>query len=269
MAGLVQHCSPASDRACVSHGSEPGISLDPVQGVQVFGAFARKVLDMFLWQRALLAPVGARKLGDPRGFVWAELVVGRPEVIVELAQLSSVPVEAVEVNVRATSTDPGKEVGQPAHGVGRRRYARAATAYAGLAQRLNMPQPLVRGELHRHVGLVWQLGLIEAQDGARAGVADVLVQGRGVDVVPLHGDPFHAVRVGSRAGRPVVEPRDLGPGLGEGECLVLAVVVGGPAEAALRYWRHGVVGRGQRDTWEQRPRWLKMEQASSLATCTR
>lgn len=179
-------------------------------------------------QGVLDAPVGARVLGDPGRLVRAELVVRAPDVVVELAQLDAVPVEAVEVDVRAALADLGQELPQPADGVRRRRDARAARAHAGPAQRLDAPQPLGGGKLDGHVGLVWELGLVEAEDGGRAGAAGVVVQLVDIDVVPLHRDELERA-VGGWAGGPVVEPRDFGAWLREGEDFVLAVVVGGPA----------------------------------------
>ena len=62
-------------------------------------------------------------------------------------------------------------------------------------------------------------------------------------VVPLHGDVVEGAGVGGRVGGPVVEPGDFGAGFGEGVDLVLAVVSGWPAEAALAWDGHsGVMG---------------------------
>lgn len=123
----------------------------------------------------LFAPVRARILCDPCGLCRTQLVVRRPDVVVEWAQLRAVPVDAVKVNVTATCPDPGEEVGQPPHGVGRGRDGWTAAPDPGLAQWLDAPYPLAGRELDGNVGLVWQLGLVEAQHRPRAGGLDVLL----------------------------------------------------------------------------------------------
>lgn len=186
----IQHGSPPADSTTVSHGTKPSVALDPVQGVKVLGALPREVLDVLAGERVVHAPVGAGVLGDPRGLVGAELVVGAPDVVVELAQLDAVPVQGVEVNVGAALADLGEELLQPADSVRRRGDARAAAAHAGPPQRLDAPQPLAGGEVDGHVGLVWELGLVEGEDGWRGGAAGVVGQLVDVDVVPLHWNEF-------------------------------------------------------------------------------
>lgn len=132
-------------------------------------------------------------------------MVRAPYIIVELTQLDTVPVEAVEVDIRAALADLGQELLQPADSMWRRRDARAPRTHTCLSQRLDAPQPLGGGEVNGHVGLVRELGLVEAEDGWGAGAAGVLVQLVNVDVVPLHRDKLERA-VGSWAGGPVVEP---------------------------------------------------------------
>lgn len=196
----------------------------------------------------LRAPVRARILGDPDRFGGAQLVVGAPQVVVKGAQLGAVPVEAVEVHVRPPRPDLGQKVGQVAHGVRRRRDARAAAAEPLLAERLDAPDPLGGGEVDGDVGLVGQLGLVEAQQGGGQGggarLAEVVGEVVNVDVVPLHGDELEGVaRVGRAVRGPVVQPGDFGAGLGKLDGVVLAVVVDWPAKASFVWRRHGVCSR--------------------------
>lgn len=164
-------------------------------------------------------------------------MVRAPNVVVELAQLDAVPMKAVEVDIRAALADLGQELLQPADSMRRRRDARATRAHACLTEGFDAPQPLSGGEVDGHVGLVRELGLVEAEDGRGPGAAGVLVKLVDVDVVPLHRDELERA-VGSWAGGPVVEPRDFGAWLRELEDLVLAVVVRGPAEAAFAGGSH-------------------------------
>lgn len=132
-------------------------------------------------------------------------MIRAPDVVIELAQLDAVPVETVEIDIRAALADLGQELLQPADSMRRGRDARAPRTHAGPAEGLDAPQPLGGGEVDGHVGLVRELGLVEAEDGWGAGAAGVLVQLVDVDVVPLHRDELERA-VGSWAGGPVVQP---------------------------------------------------------------
>lgn len=93
-----------------------------------------------------------------------------------------------------------------------------------------MGKPLGSSKRYGHVSLGGELRLVEGKNG-RSG--DSGGKGRkrgGGGVVPLHGDEGER-RVGCGVGRPVVEPGDLGAGLGEDVDGV--GVVDGPAEAAF------------------------------------
>lgn len=164
------------------------------------------MLDMLPRQGVLLAPIRAGKLGDPGGLVGAQLVIRAPDVVVELADLDTVPVEAVEVDVASGGADACEEVLQPPHGMGRRGYPGAAAPHAPSPQRLYAPEPLAGRELCRHVGLVRELGLVEGEYGRGVDSPGLLEEGVDVDVVPLHGDELERSYVGRRVGRPVVQP---------------------------------------------------------------
>lgn len=205
MALAIQHGSPPANRTTVPHGPKPGVPLDPVKGVKILGALPRKILNMLPRQWILDTPVRARVLGDPGRLIRPQLMVRAPDVVVELAELNAVPMEAVEIDIRAALADLGQELLQPANSMRRGRDAGASRTHACLSQGLDAPQPLGGGEVYRHVGLVRELGLVEAEDGWGAGAAGVLVQLVDVDVVPLHRDELErAVRCW--AGGPVVEP---------------------------------------------------------------
>lgn len=202
----------------------------------------------------LRTPIRARILGDPDRLVRAQLVVRAPEVIVKGPQLGPIPMETVEIHIRPPRPDLGQEIRQVPHRMRRRRDARATAPNALLAERLDAADPLGGGEIDGDVGLVGQLGLVVAQQGGGVGLADVVGEIVNVDVVPLHGDELEGVaRVGGAVRGPVVQPGDLGAGLGELDGIVVAVVVDGPAEAAFVWRSHGVPF-GVDETTESEPR---------------
>lgn len=241
---LIQQSRPPSYGPRISHRRKPGIPLDPIERIQVLDTLPRKVLDVLPRHRILNTPIRTRKLGDPHGLVRPQLVVRTPQVVVKRAQLRPVPVETVEIHIRPPRPDLAQEVRQVPDGMRRRRDARAAAPDPLLAERLDAADPLGGGHVDGDVGLVGQLGLVEAQDGGGVGGAQVVGEFVDVHVVPLHGHELEGVGVGGAVRGPVVEPGDFGAGLGEVEGFVFAVVFGWPAEAALGRWCHCGGGEG-------------------------
>ncbi len=84
----IQHRCPPAYIPRVPHRAKPGISLDPVQGIQILTAFSRKVFHVRPVQRRILVPIRRRELGDPYRLVGPQLVMRGPYVVVELVILS-------------------------------------------------------------------------------------------------------------------------------------------------------------------------------------
>src|ERR1700761_3595726 len=109
-----------ADVARVRHSTKPGVALNPVQGVEVLAGLGKEVINSSGVQGVIRVPVSSGELGNPYGLSIADIIVGRPDVVVEVAQALAVPVEGVEVDVAAAALDVGQEALEPSDALGGR-----------------------------------------------------------------------------------------------------------------------------------------------------
>jgi hypothetical protein len=116
------------------------------------------------------------KLSNPHFLLLiGHLIVCRPDIIIELTELLTVPVKAVEVDIGACIVYPLKEVFEPHDSLRSRRDARATTPYAGFSKRLYASDPFTCRELGAHVRLIWEFRLSERWSVFLAAMVDAVL----------------------------------------------------------------------------------------------
>lgn len=169
----------------------------------------------------------------------SELVVRRPEIVVEGAEALAVPVQAVEVDVggavavaAAGGADEAQELEEPCHtgGGGGDGGGADAEVVGWKAEGGDVLEPDGRRMLRGHVGLGGEVRLVEGEEVRGVRIEGLVVEMLGIDVVPLHRGEGEGRGEGG-LGRPVVEPGDFGGR--SGEEMGGGGGGGGPGEAAF------------------------------------